>query len=175
MRTSSPSFFKRAKFAFKLFFEFFVLHNIERLCHRNSISLGPKFIFDLICIDPSENILRCNVWTRGNQSEVDPVLITNTLLEAFTFALADYVTEYKLLPIIYHNQRYGAFEPPPSPRSMTTVRFAEDLGKYFYFSLILFDLFGSLIKVSHPTEICKHRKLMQQKRFQQRQLYHRDV
>ena len=62
------------------------------------------------------------------QPEVDPIVMSNTLLQAFTFALADYVTEYKLLPKLYNNQRHGSLEPPPSPRSMNTVRFADEPG-----------------------------------------------
>ena len=54
--------------------------------------------------------------------------MSTTLLQAFTFALADYVTEYKLLPTLYSNQRHISFEPPPSPRSMSNVKFADETG-----------------------------------------------
>ncbi|CAF0727294.1 unnamed protein product [Rotaria sordida] len=75
----------------------------------------------------SENILRCHVWARGSQSEIDPTIMSSTLLQAFTFALADYVTELKLLPTFYNNQRHGQFEPPsPSPRSVNTIRFVDE-------------------------------------------------
>ncbi|CAF3845624.1 unnamed protein product, partial [Adineta steineri] len=84
-----------------------------------------------------ENILRCHVWARGSQPEIDPTAMSNTLLQAFTFALADYVTEYKLLLRLnnnnnsnnnshHFNQRHGSLEPPPSPRSMNTVKFADE-------------------------------------------------
>ncbi|UJR27028.1 hypothetical protein I4U23_008332 [Adineta vaga] len=79
----------------------------------------------------NENILRCHVWARGGQPETDPSIMSNTLLQAFRFALADYVTEYKLLPKLYNSsnniyQRHGSLEPPPSPRSMNTVKFANE-------------------------------------------------
>jgi len=59
--------------------------------------------------------------------------MSTTLLQAFTYALGDYVTEYKLLPKLYNNQRHGSFEPPPSPRSINTVRFADESSQYFLF------------------------------------------
>ncbi|CAF2646870.1 unnamed protein product [Rotaria sp. Silwood2] len=74
----------------------------------------------------SENILRCHVWARGSQPEIDPTFMSNTLLQAFTFALADYVTEYKLLPTLYNNQRHGPFDPPPSPHSMNAIKFVDE-------------------------------------------------
>ena len=74
----------------------------------------------------AENILRCNVWARGSQAEIEPVFMSNTLLQAFSFALADYITEYKLLPTLFANQRHGSLEPPASPRSTATVKFADE-------------------------------------------------
>ncbi|CAF0736616.1 unnamed protein product [Adineta ricciae] len=79
----------------------------------------------------NENVLRCNVWARGGQPEIEPVTMSNTLLQAFTYALADYVTEYKLLPKLYNSSghvyhRHGSLEPPPSPRSVNTVKFANE-------------------------------------------------
>jgi hypothetical protein len=62
--------------------------------------------------------------------------MSSTLLQAFTYALGDYVTEYKLLPKLYNNQRHGSFEPPPSPRSMSTVRFADESSQYFLLKLV---------------------------------------
>jgi len=63
--------------------------------------------------------------------------MSTTLLQAFTFALADYVTEYKLLPTLYNNPRHNSFEPPPSPRLMNTVRFSDESGKSFLLLLII--------------------------------------
>jgi hypothetical protein len=57
--------------------------------------------------------------------------MSQTLLQAFSFALADYITEYKLLPTLYNNQRHGSFEPPSSPRSMNTVKFADEPSELF--------------------------------------------
>ncbi len=85
-----------------------------------------------IFIGSSENILRCHVWARGSQPEIDPVVMSSTLLQAFTFALADYITEYKLLLTLCNNQRHGSFEPPSSPRLMNQVKFAEESSKTFY-------------------------------------------
>jgi hypothetical protein len=62
--------------------------------------------------------------------------MSTTLLQAFTYALGDYVTEYKLLPKLYNNQRHGSFEPPPSPRSMSTVRFADESSQYFLLKFV---------------------------------------
>jgi hypothetical protein len=62
--------------------------------------------------------------------------MSSTLLQAFTYALGDYVTEYKLLPKLYNNQRHGSFEPPPSPRSMSTVRFADESSQYFLLKFV---------------------------------------
>ena len=86
-------------------------------------------------LDSSENILRCHVWARGSQAETDPNVVSNTLLQAFTFALVDYVTEYKLLPTLYNNQRQSSFEPPASPRAINAVKFADETCKYFINSL----------------------------------------
>ncbi len=52
--------------------------------------------------------------------------MSTTLLNAFTFALADYITEYKLLPALYNNHRHGQFDPPPSPRTINPVKFADE-------------------------------------------------
>ena len=57
--------------------------------------------------------------------------MSQTLLQAFTFALADYVTEYKLLPTLYNNQRHGSSEPPSSPRTLNNVRFSDESRKLF--------------------------------------------
>ncbi len=84
-------------------------------------------------MDLSENILRCHVWARGSQPEIDPIVMSTTLLQAFSFALADYITEYKLLPTLYNNPRHSSLEPPPSPRSISTVKFSDESSKEFYF------------------------------------------
>lgn len=56
--------------------------------------------------------------------------MSTTLLQAFTFALADYVTEHKLLPTLYNNnQRHSSLEPPASPRSSNLVKFADESRK----------------------------------------------
>ena len=73
-----------------------------------------------------ENILRCHVWVRGSPAEVEPATMSNTLLQTFSFALADYITEYKLLPTLFNNHRHGSLEPPASPRSTATVKFADE-------------------------------------------------
>lgn len=83
-------------------------------------------------IATSENILRCNVWIRGSLGENDPVIISNTLLQSFTYALADYVTEYKLLPTLRHNQRHIGYEPLPSPRLTNNVKFTDEQSKFIY-------------------------------------------
>jgi hypothetical protein len=59
--------------------------------------------------------------------------MSTTLLQAFSFALADYITEYKLLPTLYNNPRHSSLEPPPSPRSISTVKFSDESSKEFYF------------------------------------------
>jgi len=64
--------------------------------------------------------------------------MSSTLLQAFTFALADYVTEYKLLPTLYNNPRHGSLELPPSPRSINTVKFSDESSKSLLLSLILY-------------------------------------
>jgi hypothetical protein len=85
-------------------------------------------LFSFSSIDLSENILRCHVWARGSQPEIDPIAMSTTLLQIFTFALADYVTEYKLLPTLYNNPRHGSFEPPSSPRPINTGKFSDESG-----------------------------------------------
>lgn len=83
-------------------------------------------------IDLTENILRCHVWGRGSQPEIDPAVMSATLLQAFTFALADYVTEYKLLQTFYNNSRHSSFEqPPPSPRLLNQGKFSDESSKFF--------------------------------------------
>ncbi len=59
--------------------------------------------------------------------------MSTTLLQSFKFALADYITEYKLLPTLYNNPRHSSLEPPPSPRSISTVQFSDESSKEFYF------------------------------------------
>ena len=88
----------------------------------------------LSAILQTENILRCNIWTRGCQSEVDPATMSTTLVQAFTYALVDYVTEYKLLPTLYNNPRQNSFEPPPSPRLINTVKLSDETNKEFSFA-----------------------------------------
>ncbi|CAF3449227.1 unnamed protein product [Rotaria sp. Silwood1] len=95
-----------------------LIHIVERKPSPISITSGD--------IDLSENILRCHVWARGSHTEIDQNLMSHTLLQAFTFALADYVTEYKLLPTLYNNQRHGPFDPPSSPRSMNAIKFIDE-------------------------------------------------
>ncbi|CAM4873794.1 unnamed protein product [Rotaria socialis] len=99
------------------------LIDLIHIVERKSPSSSPSGIDG---DNSSENILRCHVWTRGSSGEIEASAMSSTLLQAFTYALADYVTEYKLLPSLYNNQRHGGFEPPPSPRSMATVRFADE-------------------------------------------------
>jgi hypothetical protein len=55
--------------------------------------------------------------------------MSTTLLQAFKFALADYITEYKLLPTLYNNHRHNSLEPPPSPRSIYPAKFSDESGK----------------------------------------------
>lgn len=56
--------------------------------------------------------------------------MSKTLLQAFTYGLADYVTEYKLLPTLYNTPRTNSLEPPASPRGKisdeTTREFSFD-------------------------------------------------
>ncbi len=85
-------------------------------------------LFSFSPIDLSENILRCHVWARSSQPEIDSIVMSTTLLQVFTFALADYVTEYKLLPTLYNNPRHGSLEPPSSPRPINTGKFSDESG-----------------------------------------------
>jgi len=101
---------------------------MEIVRHHLFLEEEKKNIF-LFSIDLTENILRCHVWGRGSQPEIDPVVMSNTLLQAFIFALADYVTEYKLLPTLYNSPRHGSFEPPPSPRMINPGKFSEESSK----------------------------------------------
>ena len=71
------------------------------------------------------------MWGRGSQPEIDPATMSATLLQAFTFALADYVTEYKLLQPFYNNSRYSPFEPPPSPRLLNPGKFSDETSMFF--------------------------------------------
>ncbi|CAF3840940.1 unnamed protein product [Rotaria magnacalcarata] len=99
------------------------LIDLIHIVERKSPSSSPSGIDG---DNSSENILRCHVWARGSPGEIEASTMSSTLLQAFAYALADYVTEYKLLPTLYSNQRHGVFEPPPSPRSMTTVKFGDE-------------------------------------------------
>ena len=78
-----------------------------------------------------DNLLRCNVWIRGSQTELDPISMSTTLLQAFRFALADYVTEYKLLPTLYNMPRQTSFDPPPSPRLFNSTKMSDERNKEF--------------------------------------------
>lgn len=79
----------------------------------------------------TDNVLRCNVWTRGSQTELDQANISTTLLQAFRFALADYVTEYKLLPTLYNTPRHNSLDPPPSPRLFNSLKLSDETSKEF--------------------------------------------
>jgi hypothetical protein len=98
--------------------------------------------------------------------------MSTTLLQAFTFALADYVTEYKLLPTLYNNQRHGSLEPPSSPRSINTVKFADDSSRTFYSYLFLTIHFFQLL---FSIELFKLHVHLQLKQFQQRLQFNQDV
>lgn len=102
-----------------------------------SWSSSKKSHFFLI-LDLTDNILRCHVWGRGSQPEIDPVTMSATLLQAFTFALADYVTEYKLLQPFYNNSRYSSFEPPPSPRLLNPGKFSDETSMFFMYFFVFF-------------------------------------
>ena len=97
----------------------------ENECARFEL---PVFLSNL---DLTENILRCHVWGRGSQPEIDSAAMSATLLQAFVFALADYVTEYKLLQTFY-NTRHSSFEqPPPSPRLLNAGKLSDESSKFF--------------------------------------------
>ena len=98
--------------------------------------------------------------------------MSSTLLQAFTFALADYITEYKLLLTLCNNQRHGSFEPPSSPRSMSTVKFAEESSRTFYHSYFLFNHF---LKLSFRIEIFRQHEHLQWIQFQQHLQFNQDV
>lgn len=97
--------------------------------------IGENLTVVFFTLDLTENILRCHVWGRGSQPEIDPATMSATLLQAFTFALADYVTEYKLLQPFYNNSRYSSFEPPPSPRLLNPGKFSDETSRIFHVTL----------------------------------------
>lgn len=56
--------------------------------------------------------------------------MSSALLQAFSFVLADYATEHKLLPTLYNNQRnYSSFEPPPSPQTLNNSKSNDENSK----------------------------------------------
>ena len=105
--------------------------------------------------------------------------MSNALSQAFTYALADYVTEYKLLPKLYNSSghvyhRYGSLEPPPSPRSANTVKFANETSRFHSHSFLHSSLV-LLLKLSFSIAMYQRHEHLLQTQDRQRQQFNHDA